>query len=409
MKDASRFLTAELRGVGGDLRDRPEDFRVEELPRRAPSGRGEFARALIEKRGISTPELQRRLGAALGVPATAIGVAGMKDADAVTRQWISAPWAKEPKLSAAKIRDVEVLEIARDDAPLHLGELAGNRFTVHVRGVGEERAALASARAILDVLARRGVPNFFGAQRFGTRGEAAELGRLLLLGQPVAALDLLLGAPSTTETDPRARAFREAYERRAYREARSLVPGRLSGEARLLDLLARGKPKEFVARQLAPATRRFALSAWQSLQFNRLLAWRLPRIDVALEGDLLLRDGEATARRCVEPAADQPEVARLVLHPTAPLFGARVELASGEAGVQEQRILAESGVPRERLERPTGLALFGERREVRFAPADLDVRALPGEGTLVLTFQLPPGCFATTLLGEITKSFLPPI
>ncbi len=405
----SLFLTAELPATGGVLRERPEDFEVEEVPRRAPSGRGDFAHALIVKRGISTPELQRRLGAALSIPAAQVGVGGMKDADAVARQWVSVPWAKEPKLSAATIRDVDVVEIARDDRPLAPGDLAGNRFTIHLRGVGEEGAALTKARAILAVLTRRGVPNFFGAQRFGVRGESAEIGRRLLLKDHVGALDLLLGAPSDGERDPRARQFREAYERGAYREARALVPGRLSSEARLLDELAHGRSKEFVAGKISPAMRRLFLSAWQSLLFNRVVARRLTRIDVALAGDLLKAGRDEAPRRCTDPAVDQPEVARLALHPTAPLFGARVELADGEPGEIERAVFAEAAVPPARLERPTGLALWGARRECRFVPDELDVKALPGEGTLVFRFRLPPGCFATALLGEVSKSLLPPI
>ncbi len=408
MSDAPAFLTADLPGIGGVLRERPEDFVVEEIAARASSGNGDFARALVEKRGISTPELQRRLGAAVGITAMEVGVAGMKDADAVARQWISVPWAKEPKLSAAVIRDVEIVEITRDAEPLHPGQLAGNRFTLFVRGVGDEQTALLNARAILDVLARRGVPSFFGAQRFGVRGESAEVGRRLLLGDAAGALDLVLGAPSDAERDPRARAFRKAYERRAYREALSLVPGRLSSEARLLEMLARGKPKGYVAGQMPPAMRRMALSAWQALLFNRVLAQRLARIDGALAGDWLAdAAGGGPPRRCTDPAADQAAVASLALHPTGPLFGERVELADGEPGAIEQAVFAESAVPKERLIRPAGLALWGERRELRFAPAELSVAALERESTLVFRFRLPSGCFATALLAEVMKDVAP--
>ena len=128
-----------------------------------------------------------------------------------------------------------------------------------------------------------------------------------------------------------------------------------------------------------------------------------------LAGDLLSREGERTTRRCDDPAADQDAVTRRELHPTAPLFGSGVEFADGEPGEIEQAVLAESGVAREHMRRPTGLALYGERRVVRFAPGDVEVRALEREGTLVFRFRLPPGCFATTVLGEITKTFLPPI
>jgi len=411
------FLTADLPGVGGVLRERPEEFVVVELPLRRPSGRGDFARARIRKHGISTPELQRRVASALAMPATEVGVAGMKDAVAVAQQWISVPWSKEPKLSDATIEDVEILEIARDHEPLHPGALAGNRFDVTVRGVGEEHEALARAETIAAVLRRRGVPHFFGPQRFGIRGEAPELGRLLLRRDLVGALDLFLGAPSPREGDLRAQAFRRAYDQQRYGEALALVPGRLNSERRLLELLQQGRSKAFVAGHLSPATRRMALSAWQAQLFNRMVARRLATLDAATEGDLLLasgggegEDGERerpVARRCTDAAADQSAVAALELHPTAPLFGERVELADGPQGAIERELLAAESLPPRALARPVGLALWGERRAMRFVPRDLKIAALKGDKSLRFEFTLPPGCFATALLGEVMKDVQP--
>ena len=429
LEGATAWLTAALPGIGGILREKPEDFVVEEIARRAPSGKGEFARALIEKHGISTPELQRRIGSALGIAATEVGVAGMKDAVAVARQWISVPWKHEPKLSAATIKMVKILEIAHDHAALHPGELTGNRFVITIRGVGDETAAHARAQAIVDVLARRGVPNFFGPQRFGVRGEAPEIGRRLLARDPIGALDLFLGAPSPLEGDPRAQAFRRAYQKKNYGEALSLVPGRLNGERRLLEQLARGRRKETVAGDLAPATRRMALSAWQAQLFNRVLAQRLQEIDLAVAGDWLLPEAASPAatasaatapadrpgeelprqesRRCVDPATDQPEVTAGRLHPTGPLFGERVDLADGRPGEIERAVLAAESIPPDRLRRPAGLALWGERRELRFAPRDVKVTALAGECSLRFEFTLPPGCFATAVLAEVMKDVVP--
>ena len=403
--------TAALPGTGGVVKESAADFEVDEVPARSASGQGDFAWARVEKRGISTPELLRRLASALKVPINALGAAGLKDKESVARQWVSAPWSAEPKLSAATIQDVEVLEIARDERPLAPGDLAGNRFRIHVRGVDDEAAALMRARAILAELARRGVPNYFGEQRFGVRLEAAKVGRLLLLGDLTGALDLVLGAPSEREGDPRCRRMREAYERGDYRGARAECPGRLANEARLLDLLARGRDRRFVAGTLSPEARRFWLSAWQSLHFNRVLARRVDRLDVTLAGDLLMRDalsGSRATHACVDPAHDQPLVDRFELHPTAPLFGEHVELAGGEAGALENEVLVATGIARARLRRPSGLSLHGERRVIRFAARDVEVEAKPGERTLVLQLRLPPGSYATTVVAEITKSFAAP-
>ena len=83
------FLTAALPGIGGRMRTLPEDFQVEERPLYLPCGEGEHLYIKIRKRLLSTPDLVLRLSSVLGVKAQAIGVAGLKDARAVTTQMVS--------------------------------------------------------------------------------------------------------------------------------------------------------------------------------------------------------------------------------------------------------------------------------------------------------------------------------
>ena len=90
------YATAPLSGCGGRLRATPEDFQVEELPAYAPSGAGEHLYLWIEKRGVPPEAVAQALGRALGVPPAAIGTAGKKDAQAVTRQWFSVHTAADP-------------------------------------------------------------------------------------------------------------------------------------------------------------------------------------------------------------------------------------------------------------------------------------------------------------------------
>ena len=77
-------------------------------------------------------------------------------------------------------KQVEVSDITFHGNKLRLGHLAGNRFRIRIRGVGE--AQLSAAQAVLDVLQRRGVPNFFGEQRFGRRGDTGTLGAAIIRG-----------------------------------------------------------------------------------------------------------------------------------------------------------------------------------------------------------------------------------
>src|SRR4051812_2173058 len=85
------FFTAELPGIGGQLKVRPEDFVVEEIPAYEPSGSGEHLYLWIEKRDLPHDLLLRRLSKTLDVSPNDIGTAGIKDRRAVTRQYVSVP------------------------------------------------------------------------------------------------------------------------------------------------------------------------------------------------------------------------------------------------------------------------------------------------------------------------------
>ena len=83
------FLTAEMRGVGGTIKSIPADFVVEEIPLYEFSGSGTHVYAYVQKKGITTVEMISRAAKALGIHKGIVGYAGRKDANAITRQWIS--------------------------------------------------------------------------------------------------------------------------------------------------------------------------------------------------------------------------------------------------------------------------------------------------------------------------------
>ena len=80
------YLTSELAGTGGVLRTRDEDFVVDEELPYAPSGTGDHVFVRIEKRGLTSPEAAHVIARTLGIRDRDIGIAGMKDRRAVTRQ-----------------------------------------------------------------------------------------------------------------------------------------------------------------------------------------------------------------------------------------------------------------------------------------------------------------------------------
>src|SRR3990172_1791251 len=94
------YLTADLPGVGGAIKEAPEDFQVEEIPAYQPSGSGDHLFLLIEKRGCSAEALTRHVAESLGIDVGEVGVAGLKDRHAVTRQFISVPRRVEERIAA---------------------------------------------------------------------------------------------------------------------------------------------------------------------------------------------------------------------------------------------------------------------------------------------------------------------
>ena len=173
-------LTAQLPGSGGQIRTTLEDFTVEEVPLYLPEGSGSHAYAFVEKRGLTTRDLVSAL-LRQGLKEREIGVAGLKDKYAVTKQWLSVPNRHAAALDTlAELDGVSVLETSRHRNKLGIGHLRGNRFSVRVRG-----GDVAAAAAVLEVLGTQGVPNYFGPQRFGRYGTNAVDGLKLIRGEHV--------------------------------------------------------------------------------------------------------------------------------------------------------------------------------------------------------------------------------
>ena len=177
------LVTDGLAGTGGLTFLEPEDFVVSELPSHEPSGDGEFAYAYVEKRNLNTHDLVSSLRER-GVPHNEIGIAGLKDKFAVTRQWFSVPVRFSADLEALDQMDgVKVLEISRHAERLRRGRLRGNRFEVRVRqpiADWRERANHIVAR-----LEKSGLPNYFGPQRFGRFNSNAIDGVRMIRGEKV--------------------------------------------------------------------------------------------------------------------------------------------------------------------------------------------------------------------------------
>ncbi len=340
-EEALPFLTEGIPGIGGNIRTTPEDFRVDEQPLYLPCGQGEHLYLRITKRNLSTPDLVSRLSSTWGVKARCIGVAGRKDALAVTTQMVSVQGVP-PEVAANwpvddRILSVEVL--GRHRNRLRTGHHAGNRFQLVVRNV--QASAESVVPHSLEQLVRRGVPNYFGPQRQGREGT-----------------------------------------------------NYLFGASLLQDPVRRGR--------MPRAKRLWYLHAYQSFLFNQILARRLNRIDLLLNGDWAMKHDNGACFPVEDAAAEQPRVEAFQISPTGLLFGSRAPWATGEPGELERATVAAFGATPDSLRQAaTACGFRGERRALRVPLADLDWSLT--NGTLVLSFRLPPGAYATSVLRELMK------
>ena len=159
----------------GRLRAEPEDFLVEEQLGFEASGTGQHVLLKVRKRNANTQWIARELARACACRPGDVGYAGLKDRRAVATQWFTVPQSQLSPDDWIGIgsEEYQVLEAHRHFRKLPRGALAGNRFVVRVRGTSIDDAVLASRLAVIDT---RGVPNYFGPQRFGRDG--ANLQRL---------------------------------------------------------------------------------------------------------------------------------------------------------------------------------------------------------------------------------------
>jgi tRNA pseudouridine13 synthase len=399
------FLTNQYKGIGGVIKSRVEDFFVEELPLRELSGEGTHVYILIEKREISTMDALAAIAQALEIRRQDIGYAGQKDARAIARQWISIEHVKIEKLKKLDIPKVKMLKFARHDSKLKMGQLTGNRFVIRLRKIETAiREAEKIAKDVMEILGVRGVPNFFGSQRFGSRSDSHLMGLAIVKGNTEEFIDLLLGRPDDNELP----AFSEArrfYEKRDYKGALKKWPYSFADQRRALKtLIDNDGDKRKAYNVVDKHLKKFFVSAYQSEIFNQVLTARMPDIDKLLTGDIVYKHINGAMFKVEDAAIEQPRCAAFEISPTGALIGERMAALTGEAEEIENRILEKAQLNERDLEQ-LGNFVRGGRRPLRYQPRNWAVSSgTDNNGEyLELKFELDAGSYATTLLREITK------
>ncbi len=259
---------------------------------------------------------------------------------------------------------------------------------------------LAAAEDSLHVLENVGVPNFFGEQRYGALANSHFTGRAILRNDFEEAARQIVGDPSAI-ADERWREGAARFHAGDLAGALAILPGRCRDERRLVQDLLAGRSARQAVLALPRKLLRLFLSAYQSSLFDQLTAMRLDTLDILWQGDLAYKHDNGACFYVENAAAEQPRAERLEISPSAPLFGYKVSMARGHAGILEESVLAREKLQREDFRLTGGLAMEGERRPLRVPLREAAVRR---EGTdLLISFSLPKGSYATSVLREIMK------
>lgn len=321
--------------ITGKFKHTPADFQViEQLPF-VPSGQGEHVLLQICKQGMNTQDVARRIARCAKVSERLISYAGLKDKQAVTAQWFSVqvPIKQQADWSALPSEHIQLLQALRHDRKLRRGAVAMNQFVITLREVTGDITELA---ARLQRIVANGVPNYFGAQRFGRAGQ----------NLPQAA-----------------RLF-----------ANEITPPRFE--------------------------RGMFLSAARSWLFNQVLAARIQQAnwDQPLAGDVFWLQG--TKRFFSDEQGDTTLSERMVsgdIHATGPLWGKGELLTQATARELEQRVINQYTGFAQGLE---AAGLEQDRRALRVMPLQFEHAHDPAATTLTVKFALPAGAYATAVLRE---------
>lgn len=285
------YITEALPGTGGTLKSMAADFVVEELPLYDLAGEGEHIYLRVMREGWTTRRLQTRLAQLFGLPEWSVGFAGLKDRHARATQYFSLhlPNAAEETVGRRVKQElgVTVESVRRHRNKLRTGHLRGNRFRILLRQPREN--ALDRARSIAGILQQRGLPNYYGSQRFGAKGDNALLGLGVLHGR---------------------------------------------------------RPRQ--RRQ-----RRFLLSALQSALFNAWLARRIARgwFETIQAGDVACRLASGGLFVVEDVERESARLAQREIAVTGPIFGKDMLAARHEPGEMEQALLEAAGITEQMLTR----------------------------------------------------------
>ena len=408
-------------GTGGHLKTVPEDFIVREIsdpPRQKDNG--EYSIATVTARNWETNRMVRLMSRNMGVSRDRIGFAGTKDKRAITTQLMSV-YGTEELWQKVDLKDLKIENIYRGARGIEIGDLIGNDFEISVKNCTMDPSQIRETvdSDISIIKQTGGFPNYFGVQRFGAvRPVTHRVGERLVRGDIKGAVMTYISF-TTDEEEERLRLIRERFQKAdvsEWAEIRQTMPPAMAFERMMLSKLIEN-PEDWVgAIEILPANLQMMfVHAYQSLLFNEMLSRRMDAglpLNMPVEGDIIIpldankipqhENPILTTSKNIDLVTRQVRAGRAFV--TITLFGSDGELAEGEMGEIERKVIEENKLSHEDFVIPelSRCTSKGSRREILCPLKDIGYE-MNDEG-YKLKFSLPKGNYATCLLREFMKS-----
>lgn len=369
-------------GIGGRIRQRAEDFIVEEIPIKKSNESDEHTIFWMEKLNWDTNQALRAIAKKLHVSVKRFGIAGTKDKRALTKQRVSVWKILPEELEKISIRDIKIYGLERGDR-ISLGYMKGNKFNVIIRDISLSKDGIEKrVNSLFKELKK--MPNQFGPQRFGEVRELTHLvGKEILKGNFEGATKLYLCKIFENESEDakKAREFlSENWNKDGFKKALGIFPIRLRYERSMLDYLSK-YPNDYAGciRRLPKRLRKMFLNAYQAVIWNevaeKLFEVRVKNVKIPLVGFNTFLNPKNSIHK---------EIAEIL---------------------KKDGISLEDFVVKSMPE----LKCYGSERDIFIEPKDMKIIRIfedelnQGKLAVEISFTLPSGSYATVFLKEIMK------
>jgi len=382
-------------GTGGSIKNRPEDFLVEEITNdgtileldkkfERENEEGSYVHFVMQKKEWTTEGAIRRIAKQLRISKRRFNYAGNKDKIAVSTQLVSGFEIPKEKLLALGLKDIKINGAWAAKEKIKLGELLGNRFTITARDAENPE----NVQKIAEELQGK-FPNYFGEQRFGTNRKNTHLvGEQILRGRYDKAAMIFLADGEGELNEDAKNARKNLADSEDFQTALKVFPVYLRLERSMLEHLAKHQNDYVGAMRVLPrGTLLMFVHAFQSYVFNRMLSDRIS------EGKIEQEEGEYF---CGENESGFPDIEKKSESGwiVGKLIGYETELNEREKNLLEELDIRKNdfkikGIP-ELSSKGHCRTLFSPLKDFSF-------------NNKVFMFELPAGSYATVALREFLE------